>query len=126
MFSLMKLVTATQTTRLIVRSSAFVLLLAFAGCGDQGGKAEAQSEQEHPGEAIYVQYCASCHNAGVAEAPVLGDKEQWSWRLNKSEEELLQRTIEGIPPGMPKKGLCLSCTDEQLKDAIDYMVEAVN
>jgi cytochrome c5 len=37
---------------------------------------------------------------------------------------LLSTTIEGIPPGMPPRGLCQECTDEQLKDAISFMLSA--
>ena len=95
-------------------------LLVVAGC------AETKTEsEEHVGEATYIKYCASCHNAGVADAPKLGDAKKWDYRLKKGREALLQSTIDGIPPGMPKKGLCLSCSEQQLEDAIDYMLEAV-
>ena len=35
---------------------------------------------------------------------------------------MLQSTVEGMPPGMPERGLCFNCSDEQLTAAIDYML----
>lgn len=96
-------------------------LLVVPGCAETA----KETAGEHAGKATYVKYCASCHNAGVADAPKLGDQDAWGYRLKKDRSELLQSTIDGIPPGMPKKGLCLSCSDQQLADAIDYMLVAV-
>ena len=94
--------------------------LALIGC------AEKETDlTEHPGLQTYTKYCASCHNAGIADAPKLGDRDKWQWRVSKGPDALLQTTIDGIPPGMPKKGMCMSCSDEQLVDAIDYMLAAV-
>jgi cytochrome c5 len=35
---------------------------------------------------------------------------------------LLQSVKEGMPPGMPPMGMCMSCSDEDLTIAIDYML----
>ena len=96
-------------------------LLGLIGCAEQ-----EELPVEHPGLQTYMKYCASCHNAGVADAPKLGEADQWEPRIEKGRAALLQTTIDGIPPGMPKKGLCMSCSEEQLVDAIDYMLEAVD
>ena len=42
-------------------------MLGLAGCAEQ-----EEPSAEHPGLQTYMQYCASCHNAGVADAPKLG------------------------------------------------------
>jgi cytochrome c5 len=34
----------------------------------------------------------------------------------------VQATIAGKPPGMPAKGLCISCSDAELRAAVEYMV----
>jgi cytochrome c5 len=35
---------------------------------------------------------------------------------------LLATTIAGVAPAMPPRGLCPTCSDDQLAQAIDYMV----
>ncbi|MYD43177.1 MAG: cytochrome c5 family protein [Gammaproteobacteria bacterium] len=104
-------------------AACFIALsLMVSGCAESTDQAE---EAVHPGLQIYINYCASCHNAGVADAPKLGDKKQWSWRVEKGRSVLVQNTINGMPPAMPKKGLCMSCTDEELANAVDYMLNAL-
>ena len=76
------------------------------------------------GKDIYNKFCFACHAAGVAGAPMVGDKEAWSILDAKGSELLLFFTIEGIPPGMPPMGLCTECTEEDLTAVIEYMVAA--
>lgn len=97
-----------------------VLVAVMAGCGGSTGES-ASSAAAHPGEATYTRYCFSCHAAGIAGAPRAGDAEQWAPRLAKGPEALLASTIAGIAPGMPARGLCSQCSDEDLANAIDYM-----
>ncbi|NOX50280.1 MAG: cytochrome c5 family protein [Gammaproteobacteria bacterium] len=75
-----------------------------------------------PGQEIYQNYCFSCHAPGLSGAPRLGDVEAWAPRIAKGPELLLQATIEGIPPAMPARGICMSCTDEELAATVDYMI----
>lgn len=89
--------------------------LALSGCG-------ADSASTDPGEQVYNRYCFSCHAAGVAGAPRTGDIGAWAPRIAKGPEALLATTITGIAPGMPARGLCSECTDEQLAAAIEYMI----
>ena len=37
---------------------------------------------------------------------------------------MLANTKKGINPGMPAMGLCNSCTEQDLIDVINYMVDA--
>jgi cytochrome c5 len=99
---------------------AAVVLALMAGCG-ASTEESASSAAAHPGEATYTRYCFSCHAAGIAGAPRAGDAEQWAPRLAKGPEALLASTIAGIAPGMPARGLCNQCSDEDLANAIDYM-----
>lgn len=101
------------------------LVLAALGCSDapeQAGSAAAGAAP-HPGEKVYQQYCFSCHTPGISGAPRLGDAEAWAPRIAKGRELLLQTTIEGIGSAMPARGLCSDCSDQQLADAIDYMIQ---
>jgi cytochrome c5 len=94
-------------------------VVAFAaGCG-----AEQSGEAAHPGQQVYTRFCFSCHAAGIAGAPRVGDAEAWAVRVAKGRDALLQATIDGVPPGMPAKGLCSQCSDEELAAALDYMIE---
>ena len=90
---------------------------ALSGCGS--GTEEAA---EHPGKAVYQRYCYACHQAGIADAPKLGDKDAWSMRLRKTRAELVDNVKRGMPPGMPPRAGCGMCTDEELTDAVDFMV----
>ena len=74
------------------------------------------------GQKIYQASCQSCHAAGVAGAPKLGDKEAWAPRIAKGKDALLMSVTNGLNV-MPPKGTCMSCSDEELSAAVDYMVE---
>ncbi len=104
----------------------FCASLALAACSEPSAPdaaGTASAVEAHPGERTYNLYCVSCHGAGIAGAPALGDVEAWAPRIAKGQELLLQTTIEGILPQMPARGLCSDCTDEQLAEVVDYMVQ---
>lgn len=74
------------------------------------------------GEEIYRQSCSSCHDTGVAGAPKTGDAEAWNSRIAKGEDMLVQNAINGIG-SMPPKGGNSSLSDDQVRAAVNYMVE---
>ena len=96
---------------------AMFLLAAVTGCGQSGEVSDA-----HPGEAVYNRSCFSCHASGVAGAPIPGDAEAWAPRVAKGRDALVASVRDGMPPGMPPMGLCLTCTDEDFSQVIDYML----
>jgi cytochrome c5 len=98
------------------------VMVVLAGCGESGSQAAGAGTAAHPGEQTYTRFCFSCHAAGIAGAPRVGDAELWAPRIAKGPDALLQSTIAGIPPGMPARGLCNRCTDDELAQAIDYMI----
>ena len=95
---------------------ATLMLAAMLGCSP------ATDEPEHPGKAVYLRYCFSCHQAGIAGAPKLGDREAWQPRLAQGRAAMLNNVKRGMPPGMPPRGACSSCDDETLAAALDYMI----
>ena len=76
-----------------------------------------------PVEQIY-QACAICHGTGVLNAPKLGDKASWEPRLAKGVEQLYTNAINGMGT-MPPKGGRLDFSDEDIKRAVDYMLDSV-
>ena len=96
-----------------------IALAGLLGACDQG-----QSTQ-HPGKQTYERYCFTCHASGVAGAPALDDKEAWMPRLARGRDALLKSVVQGMPPGMPPKGLCNTCTEEALLESIDYIIMSI-
>jgi cytochrome c5 len=76
-------------------------------------------------EGRYNSTCGTCHAMGAAGAPKLGDKAAWEPRLAKGMDALYQSGIVGMPPAMPAKGLCMDCTDDEIRAIVDYMVNSV-
>lgn len=71
---------------------------------------------------IYQKTCSVCHAAGVANAPILGNKEKWAPHIAKGKEVLYTSSINGTALGMPPRGTCAACSDDDLKAVVDYMV----
>ena len=75
------------------------------------------------GEDIYNSNCVACHSSGAMGAPKLGDAGAWAARLDeKGLETVYANAINGIGM-MPAMGTCMSCSDDDIKATIDYMVE---
>lgn len=75
-----------------------------------------------PGQVIYETYCSVCHRDGLAGAPKFHNKEDWQPRLDKKTlDELTATAIKGLN-AMPPKGTCSECSEEDIKQAIQYML----
>ncbi|MEC6833928.1 c-type cytochrome [Photobacterium toruni] len=74
------------------------------------------------GQAIYDQYCASCHNSGLMGAPQKGNADDWAARISQGDAVLAKHAIEGFN-AMPAKGACMDCSDEEIIAAINYMIK---
>ena len=74
------------------------------------------------GQEVYDTKCASCHATGAAGAPKLGDAAGWAPRIGKGIDTLYASAINGFN-GMPAKGLCFDCSDEEIQVAVDYLVD---
>lgn len=72
------------------------------------------------GAEVYTLRCHVCHEGGLNNAPKTGDAEAWQARLEKGMDELLRTTREGLNL-MPAMGTCMSCTDAELRAAIEHM-----
>lgn len=72
-------------------------------------------------EATYMASCNACHAAGVANAPKLGDKAAWDARMEKGMDAIMVNVMNGIN-AMPAKGLCMTCSADDLQEIVNYMV----
>ncbi|HEC18222.1 MAG TPA: cytochrome c5 family protein [Gammaproteobacteria bacterium] len=81
------------------------------------------------GAAVYETVCRVCHGTGVMGAPKYGDKPGWKNRISKGVATLEKNAIiegfEGEKGLMPAKGGRSSLSDEEVKAAVAYMIDAV-
>ena len=75
------------------------------------------------GQQIYDQFCFACHNTGVGEAPLFGSLDQWQPRIDQGMEQMLAVSLTGRGL-MPPKGTCITCSDAEMREAIQYMVDS--
>ena len=72
---------------------------------------------------IFRKKCLACHSTGAAGAPKVGDAVAWADRIAKGNEVLYLSGVNGVPgTGMIAKGGCVSCSDEEIHAAVDFMV----
>ena len=81
-----------------------------------GGPRDAQT--------IYQTFCMVCHATGISEAPILGNAEQWAARIAKGTDMLYTTSINGLNL-MPPRGTCVDCSEDELRAAVDYMLDAL-
>ncbi|RJG49570.1 cytochrome c5 family protein [Motilimonas pumila] len=84
---------------------------------------EASSEPRD-GATVYNTKCMACHATGAAGAPIKGDAGQWAARISQGKETLYSHAINGFN-AMPAKGTCMDCSDDEIKVAVDYMIEGL-
>lgn len=71
----------------------------------------------------YTQSCGACHNSGAAGAPRFGNSADWSARLEKGMDVLVEHTINGFNNVMPPKGMCFTCSDDDLRAVVQYILD---
>lgn len=87
------------------------------------GKVEIAAPAAAPGarsgEEIVKAVCAACHQAGVANAPKIGDKARWGQLAREGLSNLLAIAMKGKGAMPPRGGS--DATDTELARAIVYM-----
>jgi len=99
------------------------------------------------GKEVFDNFCTTCHSPSMApmfNAPGAQDSSAWTVRKNDAFDravsknssissttgdekyehiinELLSVATEGTSKGMPPKGTCADCTDDELKSVIKFM-----
>ena len=81
----------------------------------------AQADDGFDLQGTYQMFCFACHSTGLSGAPLPGDAEAWGPRMEKGRDEIIEIMNRGLN-AMPPKGLCMTCTDDQLWELSQYMV----
>lgn len=79
------------------------------------------------GQQTYDNACQACHSSGIAGSPKFGDKSAWKDRISQGMDVLVQHAIDGFSGDtgmMPPKGGRSDLSDEQVEQAVTYMVES--
>lgn len=100
-----------QKVKLIATS---LLLLMMWGC-------QSKDPDIEKGEAIVNASCKACHASGINGAPILGNRKMWEKRKQQDLDTLVSHAANGFGL-MPAKGGNESLTEEQLRQAIKYML----
>lgn len=86
--------------------------------------ANAAAAGPRSGADIYNSSCIACHGAGVLGAPKLQDAAGWAPRMEQGFDTVLANAINGIN-AMPPMGTCGDCSNDDIKAAIEYMIEGI-
>ena len=124
----------------VLASALVLLMLLVVGCSEkettapqEAAPAQAPTEPlaadkaadtqtaSADGQKIYQTSCQACHATGAAGAPKLGDKDAWAPRIAKGNDALFSSVKNGLK-AMPPKGTCMSCSEDELRAAMEYMV----
>lgn len=85
----------------------------FGAAGTAAGGARS-------GDDIVKAVCATCHQAGLANAPKLGDAKDWAPRIKQGLNAMVQAVIKG-KGAMPPKAGDASLTDDEIRRSVVTM-----
>ena len=78
------------------------------------------------GPQVYNTACQACHGSGVGGAPILGDTAGWEARLTQGRDVINDHAINGYQGEagyMPPKGGRIDLSDEEIIDAVTFMLD---
>lgn len=93
----------------------------IAGESEPEAAPAADAAEPKSGEQVYNSNCLACHGTGAAGAPKLGDAAAWAPRIAAGMDIMLANATNGLK-AMPPKGLCMTCSAEELQGAVEYIV----
>ena len=77
------------------------------------------------GKEVYDTACTTCHAIALAGAPKFGDRLSWGERANEDLDHLVETVTNGLG-GMPPMGMCMDCSQEELTNSVQYMLDTLN
>ena len=94
-------------------------------CAQEVSLVSSNRDVIRSGEEIYEAACSTCHAIGLAGAPLFGSKVIWGERANEDLSVLVETVTNGLG-GMPPMGMCMDCSQEELTNSVQYMLDALN
>ena len=85
------------------------------------GTSVCSAADTRTGKQVYDNACATCHAAGVLQAPKPGTQQDWVEREKQGLEVLLSHALKGFK-NMPAKGGNPAIKDKEIENAIIYML----
>lgn len=86
--------------------------------------AGAAASGPRSGADVFNASCMACHGSGVLGAPKKDDAAAWGPRMEAGFDTVLANAINGFG-AMPPRGTCGNCSDDDIKAAIEYMIEGI-
>lgn len=77
------------------------------------------------GAQVFADVCTACHGAGVADALKFGDHAAWEPYIKTGMDAMVKVVMQGKPP-VPPKGGAASVSEDDIRAAVQYMVDAAN
>lgn len=99
--------------------------MSVASVTEKTVTAPASNLDLQAGKSVYTGKCVVCHGSGAAGAPKLDDP-SWSARNAQGMDVLVDHAIKGYQGSkgyMPAKGGFMALSDEEVKNAVAYMVD---
>lgn len=101
--------------------------------GEAGAAALAEAQTAAAGSApageivvdgaeVYGGLCKTCHDAGVADAPITGSDQMAARMSERGLDGLVQNAINGLN-AMPPRGGNPTLTDDQIQAAVEFMLQ---
>ena len=99
-----------------------LICLALSSAAVGGGHSSTVAS----GKTVFETNCAKCHDSFIggftSGAPALGDQADWATLVPKGVDGLTETTIAGIGE-MDARGACAECSDEEIRAAVEYILE---
>jgi len=112
-----------------LRIPVFCCALIFAACANDPAPqpaaevgAAVPAEARVFGEDAYLQFCAGCHETGLLDAPVVGNRSDWEQRSQLWQAVVMAHARNGYLD-MPARGGRTDLPDATIDAAVEYMLE---
>jgi len=95
-------------------------------CAVASTAATSASSGPMSGAEVYQKACFGCHGTGAGGAPKVGVAADWTARIAQGNDTMVANAINGFTGSkgvMPAKGLCATCSDDEISAAVTHMVE---
>lgn len=126
-FKLVMGIMATHVDAVDDKAAAEEIALRLKPVGEVAiGEAKPDAGGVVDGKKVYEGLCQACHATGAAGAPKTGDKGAWGPRIGQGKDTLFKHAIGGFTGksgAMPAKGGNPALSDDEVKAAVEHMIE---